>query len=60
LVPNTQGLNPESQTRYITGEPLKRTPMLESREKAAFKLKPLSRVEALKNSTGRASGFIKE
>ena len=52
-VPSTQWLMPASQAKCTTGTPASRTAQDVTSEKAAFRLKPLKRVEALKKTTGR-------
>ena len=51
-VPKTQRLIPALQANRTTGMPAICSPRLASREKAAFKLMPVRRVEALKKATG--------
>jgi hypothetical protein len=52
LVPKTQRLIPLLQAKRTTGTPAICNPRLASSEKAAFRLIPVRRVEALKKATG--------
>src|SRR5512133_3492848 len=52
-VPRTQGPIDEWQTKWITGTPCRRRDQAESSEKAALRLRPDRRVDALKKTTGR-------
>ena len=57
LVPSTQGLIADRQAKWITGTPCRRRAQEVSSEKAAFRLSPDRRVEALKKTTGLGPPF---
>src|SRR5512135_2409700 len=55
-VPSRQRVMPARQTKCTTGVPSRRRAQEASREKAAFRLIPRMRVEALKKITGLPAG----